>query len=195
LYFQLVADIMEALVNYADVLADLWPLENTPRILMRVLIQYKFAAHIVDSEPERCKLITEFCDSVMRENASRAVGQQAPLSFRQAKERWTDAVERYAPPGKSRDSGKGQQQTSGGGGAAAGKQASGNAARGRGARFQYNGKLIGACFDYNRGVCNRKAAPCGCEDRKGLVYAHVCNYFISSANKYCLAAHPRVGNH
>jgi hypothetical protein len=72
--FQLVADVMEALVNMADVLADLWPLDNTPRILMRIMVQYKFAASVADSEQDRCKLIAEFCDGVMRQNASKRCG-------------------------------------------------------------------------------------------------------------------------
>jgi hypothetical protein len=195
--FQLVADVMEAITNMGDVLGDLWPLDNTPRVLMRVLIQYKFGANVADSEPDRCKIIAEFCDGVLRENASRAVGRLPPLSFRQAKERWTDAVERFVPAGRAvRDGGKGQQGFGGGGGGGAGgKQPGGNAARSRGAKFMFNGKLVGVCFDFNRGACNRKAAACGCEDRKGIVYAHVCNFFVTNANKYCLAGHPRVGSH
>jgi hypothetical protein len=93
--FQLIADVMEALVNLADVLAELWPLDNTARVLMRIGVHYKFAVNI--REGDRCKIITEFCDSVLRENASRAVGRLPPLSFRQAKERWADVAERYGP--------------------------------------------------------------------------------------------------
>jgi hypothetical protein len=191
-----VADVLEALVNMADILADLWPLDNTPRILMRVLIQYKFGASVADGEADRCKMIAEFCDGVLRENASRAVGHLPPLSFRQAKERWSDTAERYTPvskPGKG-DGGRGQQAGNAGASAGAGKSG-GGAVRSRGARFQHGGRQFGVCFDYNRGICNRRAAGCGCEDKKGVIYAHVCNFFLTSANKYCLASHPRVGNH
>jgi hypothetical protein len=48
--FQLVADAMEAMVNMADVFSELWPMDNTPRVLLRILVHYKFAAGIRDSE-------------------------------------------------------------------------------------------------------------------------------------------------
>jgi hypothetical protein len=158
------------------------------------LVQYKFAANVADSEQDRCKLIAEFCDGVMRKNASRAVGQLPPLSFRQAKERWGDVTERYMPASRPARADNNRGQQFGGGGGAGGK-AGGNAVRNRGVRYQFGGRQFGVCFDFNRGTCNRKASGCGCEDKKGVVYAHVCNYFLTSSSKYCLASHPRVGNH
>jgi hypothetical protein len=47
------------------------------------------------SENDRTKLILEFCDTVLRDNASRAIVRDPPLSYREAKERWTDIGERY----------------------------------------------------------------------------------------------------
>jgi hypothetical protein len=185
---------MEALVNMADVMAEIWPLDNTPRILLRILIHYKFGASVRDGETDRCRIIAEFADGVLRENASRAVGRQPPLSFRQAKERWGDVVERYGPPAgrQSRDGGKqgGGGGTGGnGGGGGQQQQNSGNLVRNRGARFLHAGKQYAVCFDYNRGSCGRKVSGCGCEDAKGIVYAHACNYFLSNLGRHCLALH------
>jgi hypothetical protein len=156
----------------------------------------------------RCKIIAEFVDSVLRENASRAVGRLAPLSFRQAKERWGDVVERYPSNRYGRNEGKQQQQqqsgfgggsggssgSSGGGGPGQQCGGGGATARGRSARFQVNGKMHGVCFEFNRNNCNRKPSGCGCEER-GVVYAYVCNFFFQAQNKHCLAQHPRMGNH
>jgi hypothetical protein len=199
LLFQAVMEVMEALVNMGDIFAELWPLDDSPRILLRILIHYKFAAGLRDSEVERCRIIAEFCDTVLRDNASRAVGRDPPLSFRQAKERWLDVAERYGPvglvgahrPGK-KDGGKAVAGPVSGGQTAA---KGGAAARNRSARFLSGGRSHAVCFDYNRGACNRKPAGCGFEDNKGVVFAHVCNYWLNVANKHCLAAHSRVGNH
>lgn len=39
-----VYDIQEAIVNFMDVYADLWPYEDTPRILSRIMIHYKYGS-------------------------------------------------------------------------------------------------------------------------------------------------------
>ena len=87
-----VLDIQEAVANLADVLAELWPADDTARIINRVLILYNFGAAVKGGEQDRCKLLVEFVDAVLRENASRAVVKEAPLSFRQVKERWGDVA-------------------------------------------------------------------------------------------------------
>jgi hypothetical protein len=194
-----VADVIEALLNMGDVMAELWPQDDTPRILLRVLVHFKFGALVRDNEAEKCKIIAEFCDAVLRENASRAVGRDPPLSFRQAKERWSDVAERYTTQGGF---GGNRQNKSDGkaGGVGGGQQQQqqrngGMLVRNRGARYSWNGRQYAVCFDYNRGGCSRKATACGCEDGKGVVFAHVCNYYNNQAGKHCLALHPRVGNH
>jgi hypothetical protein len=186
-------------VNLADVLAELWPLDNTARILLRIVVHYKFAVSIREGEGDRCKIITEFCDSVLRENASRAVGRLPPLSFRQAKERWADVAERYGPVARGgRGDSRGQQQQQGGGvsggGAGGGQRSGGNAVRGRAAKHLWQGKQYGVCYEFNKGSCSRVPAGCGCQER-GVTYAHVCNYFLANLNRHCLGSHPRVGNH
>jgi hypothetical protein len=191
-----VAEVLEALVNFGDVMAELWPLDDSPRILLRVLIHHKFGALLRDNESERCKIIAEFCDGVMRENASRAVGKEPPLSFRQAKERWSDVAERFGPQSSrpARQDGRGQQN-SGGGGNGGGQGKGGVTVKSRGARYNWAGKQYSVCFDFKRGSCNRKASGCVCEDSRGTVFAHVCNYHFNNSGKHCLAQHPRVGNH
>ena len=91
-----VLDIQEAVANLADVLAELWPADDTARIINRVLILYNFGAAAKGGEQDRCKLLVEFVDAVLRENASRAVVKDTPLSFRQVKERWADTAEKQS---------------------------------------------------------------------------------------------------
>jgi hypothetical protein len=213
-------------VNLADVLAELWPTDDTARILLRLLVHYNFAAGVRSAEVDRCRIVTEFCDTVLRDNAIRALAKDSPLSFRQAKERWADVTERYEAnifggggggarqdlrqvPVGAGAAGGGQQRGGGfgggsgfgfgrGGGAEGG---GGGVARGglqrgnRNARLVVGGKSFPVCFDYNRASCNRNLSGCGCEDAKGTVFAHACNYYNFAAAKFCLAKHTRVGNH
>ena len=74
-------DIQEAVANLGDMLEELWPADDTARIINRVLIQYNFGAAAKGGEQDRCNLLVEFVDAVLRENASRAVVKEAPLSF------------------------------------------------------------------------------------------------------------------
>ena len=47
--------LQEALLNFGDVYAKLWPLDNTPRRLERVLNHYGYAESLSGSERERCR--------------------------------------------------------------------------------------------------------------------------------------------
>ena len=197
-----VLDIQEAVANLADVLAELWPADNSARIINRVMVLYNFGAAIKGSEQDCCRMLTEFVDVVLRENASRAVVKEVPLSFRQVKERWGDVVEKLVLSGSGGSQGGKSSQLdgrkSGGGGAqGGGRQAKGGVqVKARVARLFQGGSSYGVCFDYNRGgVCNRKPGVVGCEDGRGGQFAHVCNFLDPGSNKFCLAKHSRVGNH
>ena len=209
-------DVQEAILNLADIYADLWPEDDMPRVMSRVLVHHGYGAAVKGSEAERCRLILQFCDSLLRDNACRAVVREPGLSFRRAKEKWSDLVERFNGAGgkgvaaeyKAADGGAGfgrgrasgnQNKRGGGGGSSFGGGASrgGAQVRGRGARYFAGGASFPVCFDFNRvgGCTKRTAKGCGCDDGKGGVFAHACNHFSSIRNQYCLAMHSREGNH
>jgi len=205
-----VADVREALLNLGDVMAELWPYDDTPRILHRVLHNYNFAAGLRCSEQEKVRTMVEFCDGILRENACRAVEKEPPLSFREAKERWSDLTERMTPiqtaaqPLNTNSAGRGGRGASasnqarggfGGGGMAGSVTRGGAAVRGRGARFNTGGSSHAVCFNYNRGNCSRPPKGCGCDDGRGGLFAHVCNFFDMATARFCLLQHPRTGNH
>ena len=204
-------DIHEALLNFGDIYAHLWPEDDTPRILMRVLIHFNYGAVVRGSEADRCKLILDFCDSVLRDNACRALVKDPPLSFRRTKEKWGDladrqsaAVSRYQGSNQGQD-GRNQSNKSnaasgaasnrGGPGAQGGRN--GNQFKGKVARLTVGGASFAVCFDYNKisGCTRRQAKGCGCDDGKGGVFAHACNFLDTSTGKWCLAIHPRHSNH
>jgi len=207
-------DIQEAIINFADVMADLWPEDDTPRILFRVLIHYNYGAGLKTSEAERCRFIVDFCDTLLRDNACRALVMDPPLSFRRAKERWADLAERQgglagssntAQPatqfsnggGGGSNANRGRGGGRGGGGGNSGPNRAGNSSRGRVARYFVGGTGYAVCFDFNKvGGCTKRAPKgCGCDDGRGGVFAHACNFLDTSTGKWCLALHDRSGNH
>jgi len=215
-----VQDVREALLNLADVQAELWPYDNTARILQRVLHNVNYGAALRGSEQDKVRLLVEFCDGVLRENACRAVEQDTNLSYRQAKERWADIAERVGTSGNTsgqqNDQQAGQSSNSssnrGGRGGFGGRNAGpagrgggqtgpsggfrgGAAARGRAARLQQGAISYAVCFNFNRGNCGRVQKGVGCDDGRGGVFAHVCNHFDITTGKYCLLQHSRDGNH
>jgi len=213
-----VQDVREALLNLADVQAELWPYDNTARILQRVLHNVNYGATLRGNDQEKVRHLVEFCDGVLRENACRAVEQDTNLSYRQAKERWADIAERVgsatSSTGHQQDqltgqnggsgknsrggfSGRGSGQPGRGGGqpSAGGNFRGGAAARGRAARLQQGTASYAVCFNFNCGNCGRPQKGVGCDDGRGGVFAHVCNHFDMATGKYCLQQHSRDGNH
>jgi hypothetical protein len=203
-----VLDIQAAVANLADVFAALWPLDPTPRIISRILITYDYGAAYMSAEKDRCRMLEEFCDAILRENARRAVTVGYPLSYQQARERWRDITElkRVGQPKQNSGPGAGQSKQEPSKSQPAGRSgqqgrfgppsSSSSAVRtttGRGATIKFNGDLV--CFHFNnRAGCTRPAKGSGCDNGRGGVYAHVCNYeFGNGVN--CLAKHARHNNH
>ena len=195
--------LQEALLNFGDVYNKLWPLDNTPRRLERVLVHYRYGEKLGGTEREWCKIMEDFCDKILRENSCRAVREKAPLTVRQAKERWRESTEvcdwMGGQSGEKKSSklekkmAARDERKAGGndGGKAAGGTISGGS-RSDGARF--NGGLV--CFHYNNknNTCTRPVKGDGCDNGRGGVFAHVCN-FESAGGRYCLQKHKRHENH
>ena len=156
----------------ADIMADLWPEDDTPRIMFRVLVHYNYGGAMKGSEADRCKFIVDFCDSLLRDNACRALVMDPPLSFRRAKERWADMAERFpaaaggAAAASYGNANQGQQGGASrgrgggrGGGAGGGPGRAGNSFKGRVARYFVGRTGYAVYFDYNKaGGCTRRPA-------------------------------------
>ena len=187
-----------ALAIFTEVMANLWPLDPTPRLLHRLYIEYEFASAYGTSETERCRLMEEFADEILRETASRANRNKAPLAYRQLRERWRDCAEKKRIlPGAAKQSHTGNNNNTAGQTQKAGK-AGGKTGRGgtqlKGTTAKFGGNPV--CFLYNsrKAGCPRTAKPGGCDDGRGGIYAHMCN-FEQAPGQHCLAAHPRHANH
>ena len=53
--YRAILDLQMALAVLTEVMASLWPLDPTPRLLNRLFIEYEFAAAYGGSELERCR--------------------------------------------------------------------------------------------------------------------------------------------
>ena len=194
--------IQEALCNFGDVYRMLWPQDNTPRRLSRVMIHFEYGTRLNGSEKERCRLLESFCDKVLRENSVRAVREKAPLTYRQAKERWRDCVEESGlregqerrQEESRREEGKKSSKGSGGKGRGGGDGAGGSTGGDDSKTARYQGNLV--CFHFNNrnGDCTRKAVGDGCDNGRGGVFAHVCN-FQTAPGKLCFGKHRRHEQH
>ncbi len=158
-------------------------------------------------------MVSDFIDTFFRENARRALAKEPPLTAREAKERWTELMEKRAAfypkqggkqaagasgsggggraDSRGRGGGGGRGRGGGGGGGNSSKPRGGSMNNGRGARL--NGDSV--CYHYNRASgCSRTPKGSGCCNGNGGAFAHVCN-FETGPGVYCLAKHPRAGNH
>ena len=140
-------------------------------------------------------------DEVLRETASRANRGKPPLSYRQLRERWRDMADKRRPTAQAAHkapAGNGGASQSGGAGASKGGKANVKGGRAgtqqRGTAAKFGGNPV--CYLYNsrKAGCPRTTKPGGCDDGKGGIYAHVCNFEIS-AGQHCLLVHPRHANH
>ena len=60
-----VLEIQWALANRAEVLAQLWPLDGSIRVIQRVLIRYDYGANYGTSEKDRCRILEDFIDRIL----------------------------------------------------------------------------------------------------------------------------------
>ncbi len=109
-----VLDIMEAILNFGAVHFCLWHIDPTPQILLRLLVHYNFAAGEDRNERDRCKLIIEVIDDILRTNSSRSIGGDPPLTFRECRERWKDAAEKRPADHSNKAMGGGKREADSG---------------------------------------------------------------------------------
>ena len=154
-------------------------------------------------------MIEEFVDEVLRESANRANRGKEPLSYRQLRERWRDMADKKRTTAQVHAPQKQQSNTTGAaasgstGGNAGVSAARGGKAGGRGGRAgtqfrgtaaKFGGNAVCYLFNSRKAGCPRTVKPGGCDDGRGGIYAHVCNFEATPGN-HCLAAHPRHANH
>ena len=197
----------DAIINYGIVCQNLWPMDQTPWILLKLYSTYGWLQYGI-TEKKRSTIICDHFDRIMANNADRAVGKLPPCDFfeqeRILKLILAEEGLTQAPPitagvstefGNRKNGGNGQQNQNGGknSGGCGGRQQNKNKDS-RPPAVCPNGRKV--CFAYNRpaGCSNppsNRAAGCQNSTTK-MDYAHVCNEWIEATKTYCLKSHPRT---
>ena len=188
--------IQDALINYQAVMQHLWPIDPTGIIISKLLTKYKWI-NGADGMKERVAVCTAFFNSVMRENAGRAVRGEVIMSFSEQELLLKDVlvahgVSSSVPLGRipKQEGNKVFKKP-----AQEGKQAPTGAKRTSGAKFQVArvGNL-GCCYGFNdiNGCKNATKTKAGCKDSLGREFAHACNKFLTASQVHCLGDHSRT---
>lgn len=196
--------IKDAVQNFAAVYHELWPRDSAPIVIQRVLTLHKYGAGIPGKEGLKAKVVCDFFDSVMLVNAGRAARQEAGVDAKEAKEIWTETLEKFdVASGYSRDKKEGGSSDSkfgnfsggwrGAGGKGKDSWQAGRQMDSARAQCRFRGKLVCYLFNRAKGGCNRTKKGDGCEDNRGTEFAHVCNH--QENGKYCYGAHCRETAH
>ena len=194
-----VHQLQEAMITYACCLHPLYPTDPTGLIMFRVLITFRWLAHV--DEHNRAKIIIAFIQDVLRQNASRAVNHEVILSYEEQmkvmkKMLTVNNVRPDIPIGEGKNvanahsTAAGRQRESGDKSKAKSKSNDK-----RHASFKSKtGAVLGVCYGYNDSgsrPCTNPPFGDGCKRADGQMFAHVCNVFIQAQDKHCLGKHPR----
>jgi hypothetical protein len=200
----------EAVANYTNIMQVLWPLDYGPAVINRVLIDARWG-ELIAEDKLRTAVIKRFFAEVVRENCGRAVRGEVPMIYKEAREKWAQILENYVPQadrvstlgGRAAGGGGNSNQGGGSGGGGGSKAGGGQKSSGKGfSKLRPNRPIamiqgIQVCYGYNdQKGCQRPFVRANvCKDAKNNWFAHVCNWWDSGANKYCLMPHPRSANH
>ena len=139
-----VRHLQEAVLNYTVVLQALWPLDYAGLVMTRVLVEAKWGEVVGENEKDRVVLVKKFFDDVVKDNSGRAVRDEPPLDYEEAKTRWVRTLESLYPnltlvgvASSLSALGKGHQQQQGHGG---GQGRGGASTKGRGGQVGRGGR-------------------------------------------------------
>jgi len=190
--------VKDAVQNFAAVYFELWPRDQAPIVIQRVLTIHRYGAGIEGKEGFKAKVVCDFFDAVMLANAGRAARKEAGVDVKEAKEIWTDTLEKHdVGTTFSRDRKAGGGGGSSGGGNSSGWKSTGPRGKDSSAAAKppcrFNGKLVCYLYNHVKSGCNRAKKGDGCVDSRGSEFAHVCNNLENG--KYCFGAHCREATH
>ena len=192
------AEFTEALVNYMVALQQLWPLDPTALIMLRLINQYKWIS-VANELREKIAVLSGFFNAVLEENRGRAVRNETILDFKEQEDVLKSALtahnlpcsiptSRFAKPeqdmfakNKFKPSQTGQFAFT------PGRRDRPQPSR---PRAQSNG--LGVCYAFNNGSCRGVPSASGCKNvNTNRELAHVCNVYVDSKSAFCLEKHPR----
>lgn len=73
----------EALLNYGSLMHAVWPYDYSLFPIWRVLVESRWGKTVTSDEKKRSELVVEFFNSILADNAAKAVNEQYPCVFEQ----------------------------------------------------------------------------------------------------------------
>ena len=92
-----VRHLQEAVLNYTVLLNAIWPLDYAGFVVSRVLTESGWGLAAGNNEKARVGLVRRFFDEVSRENSGRAVREEPPLAYDEARAKWVKVLEGAFP--------------------------------------------------------------------------------------------------
>ena len=92
-----VRHLQEAVLNYTVLLNAIWPLDYAGFVISRVLTESGWGLAAGNNEKARVGLVRRFFDEVSRENSGRAVREEPPLAYDEARAKWVKVLEGAFP--------------------------------------------------------------------------------------------------
>lgn len=202
------SQVSEALLNYCSVLQQLFPLDPSGLIIMRLVNKYNFASS-APTIADRISLISTFFNLVCRENSARAERKEVIMSYSEQEEclkgvlisagvtSSVPAGRSYAPTpnavAKPRFDNSRSSRPPFAVSYNGSNNQNGNPTSLRSKVVLFNGMPI--CFNYNNNNCRNATTSLGCVDHNKKNYAHQCNKFLANKQDYCFLKHSRVTSH
>lgn len=185
--------IQDAIVNFQAVQFHLWPTDPTGIIITKLFCKYKWIQN-AENHKDKVTASTAFFNSVMRENAGRAVRGETLMSFEEQERLLKDVLVSHdipcsVPVGRipKLDTSKPFKRTP-----EPKQSSSGFKKPGATPKFQ-TAKVggLGCCYGYNDNTCtNPTRTKAGCKNARGVEFAHNCNKWLT--DHHCLGDHPRT---
>ena len=193
----------EAFLNYAAVMHLLFPFDPTALLMLRIMHRYNWISASGDYAEFRTGLLEAFFNTVLQQNANRAVNGEVVLSYKDMEELLRNQLRSNHvstdPPVLDRKNKRGTGAKQGQQGGSGQKQAQyGQKTTTGGSKNEYktaDGKLT--CFKFNSVsglTCTNKLADTAyplCEAPSGAKYAHRCSAPGPSGIGICEKRHRR----
>ena len=175
--------VQDALVNYAAISRALWPMDDTPEVIWKVLVRGDWGG-AQETDASKAAVVTGFFNALMVENAAGAVKRLPPADYRRAREIWATVLENCGVSAHSGAVGSTQGQK--GADKKPGKFKPGTTSP---AVAKVGSSFV--CHKYNEPVgCPRFPQGQGCRGKNNQVFAHNCN-FLKADGSFCLGVHPK----
>ena len=198
------SEFTEALINYLAVMQQLWPLDPTGIIMLRLINSYKWISAATELR-EKVSVLSSYFNGALQENANRAIRGETIMDYKEHEDVLKTALTAHNLPSAG-PSGRIPRLTED------------QIARNRGKFNQYLGtqlrvnpagfqkdrqnqrpraffNKLGVCYSYNNGTCKSPSSQNGCKNSSsGRELAHVCNVYIEQKNAFCLGKHPRTAH-